>query len=158
MNETIPIDIITPENYKEAKYTPDDIADFLFDHLDQFGDPREQIMSCVKYALGIIAHRQGFILTASEPVTNSDKKAGNLLGIVVVCETGMSGYIPENLLVYIAVDAKTRGRGVGKSLMEKAIETASGDVALHVEPDNPARRLYERIGFTNKYLEMRFKK
>jgi [ribosomal protein S18]-alanine N-acetyltransferase len=70
----------------------------------------------------------------------------------------MSEYVPENLLVYIAVDGKTRGRGIGKSLMEKAVEAARGDVALHVEPDNPARRLYERIGFTSKYLEMRFKK
>ncbi|MDI6402772.1 GNAT family N-acetyltransferase, partial [Balneolaceae bacterium ANBcel3] len=70
----------------------------------------------------------------------------------------MSGFVPDNLLVYIAVDASTRGRGIGKSLMENAIEMADGDVALHVEPDNPAKRLYERIGFTNKYLEMRFKK
>ncbi|HAB28956.1 MAG TPA: GNAT family N-acetyltransferase, partial [Xanthomarina gelatinilytica] len=33
-----------------------------------------------------------------------------------------------------------------------------GDVALHVEPNNPAIKLYESLGFTNKYLEMRLKK
>ncbi len=33
-----------------------------------------------------------------------------------------------------------------------------GDIALHVEPDNPARFLYEKYGFTNKYLEMRYKR
>jgi ribosomal protein S18 acetylase RimI-like enzyme len=42
--------------------------------------------------------------------------------------------------------------------MKRAIELADGDIALHVEPDNPARILYEKLGFTNKYLEMRLKK
>ena len=43
-------------------------------------------------------------------------------------------------------------------MMRKAIEVAKGDIALHVEPDNPAKILYEQLGFTNKYLEMRLKK
>ncbi|MDK2978441.1 MAG: hypothetical protein PWP52_1155, partial [Bacteroidales bacterium] len=32
------------------------------------------------------------------------------------------------------------------------------DVKLHVEYDNPAKRLYERLGMTTKYAEMRLKK
>jgi ribosomal protein S18 acetylase RimI-like enzyme len=70
----------------------------------------------------------------------------------------MSGYIPENILVYIAVDNSQRGKGYGKDLMKKAIELSEGDVALHVEKDNPARFLYEKVGFTNPYIEMRYKK
>ena len=70
----------------------------------------------------------------------------------------MSEYIPENLLVYIAVHKKARGKGVGKELMKRTIDSAKGDIALHVEPDNPAKFLYEKFGFTNKYLEMRYKK
>ena len=81
-----------------------------------------------------------------------------ILGATIVNETGMQGYIPENILVYIAVDNKQRGKGVGKALMQKALGVSRGDIALHVEPDNPARHLYEKIGFTNKYLEMRYKK
>lgn len=150
MTSDFSIERITPENYKQASFSPDQIADFLHEHLDEFRDPRSQIMQCLNYALGFQECRRGFILTAHENET--------ILGTVVICETGMSGYIPENLLVYIAVDAETRGRGIGKKLMEQAIETADGDIALHVEPDNPARRLYERLGFTNKYLEMRLKK
>ncbi|MGN6476242.1 MAG: hypothetical protein ACTHKV_03375 [Flavipsychrobacter sp.] len=42
--------------------------------------------------------------------------------------------------------------------MNAAITQTDGDIALHVEPDNPARQLYEQLGFTNKYLEMRLKK
>ena len=39
--------------------------------------------------------------------------------------------------------------------MQKAIEVTNGDIALHCEPDNPAKFLYEKLGFTSKYLEMR---
>lgn len=81
----------------------------------------------------------------------------HIIGAVVVNQTGMSGYIPENILVYIAVDASVRGQGIGGKLMEQVLKFAKGDIALHVEPDNPAKKLYERIGFTNKYLEMRYK-
>ena len=42
--------------------------------------------------------------------------------------------------------------------MQKAIDYCKGDIALHVEADNPAKHLYEKMGFTNPYLEMRLKK
>jgi GNAT superfamily N-acetyltransferase len=70
--------------------------------------------------------------------------------------TGMQGYIPENILVYVAVDADRRGEGIGKAIVERALEEADGDVKLHVEYDNPAKRLYERLGFASKYAEMRW--
>jgi len=81
-----------------------------------------------------------------------------ILGVVVVNETHMSGYIPENILVYIAVNREARGKGIGGELMRTTIEHAQGDIALHVEADNPAKHLYERYGFTAPYLEMRYKR
>jgi ribosomal protein S18 acetylase RimI-like enzyme len=70
----------------------------------------------------------------------------------------MEGYIPENILVYIAMHKDYRGQGIGKQLMQKAIDSADGNIALHVEPENPAVHLYRKLGFTNKYLEMRLVK
>jgi ribosomal protein S18 acetylase RimI-like enzyme len=64
-----------------------------------------------------------------------------IVGIVIL-NKGMKDFIPENILVYIAVDNSHRGKG-GKQLMEKAISIAEGNIALHVEPDNPAKKLYE---------------
>ncbi|MCH7396796.1 GNAT family N-acetyltransferase [Belliella sp. DSM 107340] len=127
-----------------------EIADFLFTHLEQYGDPHVDIMKCLDYALDQAVDKGGFTVMAREN--------GNIVGAVIMNRTGMSGYIPENILVYIAVDAAQRGKGVGKKLMKTAIDMSNGNIALHVEPDNPARKLYESLGFTNKYLEMRLSK
>lgn len=140
--ETVRLD---PTTGPHARFTNDRIAVFLEEHLDQFGDRKEDIIKCLDYALD--PERGGFVIVAAE--------GDAILGAVVVNETGMSGYIPENILVYIAVDRTQRGKGVGKLLMREALDRAKGAVALHVEPDNPARKLYESLGFTNKYLEMR---
>ncbi|MCB0772088.1 MAG: GNAT family N-acetyltransferase [Flavobacteriales bacterium] len=121
------------------------IASFLTVHLERFGDPEEQVRRALDYALD--PARGGFVLTARE--------GGAIAGAVVVNDTKMGGYIPANILVYIAVDAGQRGKGIGRRLMEAAIANCTGGIALHVEPDNPARQLYESLGFTNKYLEMR---
>lgn len=124
-----------------------EIADFLFEHLGAYGDPKDDIMKCLDYALDSGLQAGGFVILAREN--------GKIVGALVMNKTGMSGYIPENILVYIAVAASQRGKGIGGKIMDMAIKMANGAVALHVEADNPARKLYERLGFTNKYLEMR---
>ncbi len=137
-------------------YTPKDnishaqkkeVADFLFEHLDQFGDEHGAIMRCIDFAMDEETKFGGFLVVAKE----NEKVAG----AVVVNKTGMAGYIPENILVYIAVHKNYRGKGLGKTLMQKTFDQAEGSIKLHVEPENPARFLYEKLGFTSKYLEMR---
>ncbi len=125
------------------------IVDFLHTHLEEYGDSKEDIMRAIDYALSESNLQGGYILRGYE----NDE----LAGIVVMNKTGMKGYIPENILVYIAVDSKMRGKGAGKQLMNKIIELTEGDIKLHVEPENPARFLYEKVGFENKYLEYRYK-
>lgn len=124
------------------------IIDFLFKHLENYRDPRNDIVKAIDYALKITPSFGGFLLVS---YNNS-----RITGAVVVNQTGMKGYIPENILVYIATHKKYRGQGIGKKLMEETIQLAKGDIALHVEPDNPAKFLYEKYGFSNKYLEMRY--
>lgn len=147
-------------NYKEIfldsytgtdlTYTNDRIAQFLYEHLDQYGDPKEHILRAINYSFKKHEMKGGFIVLGLD--------GNDIIGAVVINETGMSGYIPENILVYIAVNTNYRGKGIGKKLMKSALKRAKGAVALHVEPDNPAKFLYEKIGFTNKYLEMRYQK
>ena len=140
--------IINPETGEHSTYTHQTIANFLFTHLEQYGDKVEDILKCIDYAMN--PNKGGNIIVGID----NDK----IVGVVILNNTGMKDFIPENILVYIAVDNSQRGKGFGKKLMQKAIDTAEGNIALHVEPDNPAKGLYEKLGFTNKYLEMRLKK
>ncbi len=138
-------------------YTPNDkltsverirVANFLYEHLGKYGDELKDIKHCLDYAMNEVSNQGGFVIICLH--------GKSIVGVVVVNETGMSGYIPENILVYIATHKKYRGRGIGKTLMRNALKHSKGDIALHVEHDNPAKSLYEKLGFSNKYLEMRY--
>lgn len=122
------------------------IADFLVEQLGEFGDPTSDVLKCLDYAMNSKGSG-GLVILASD--------AGGLDGALVLNHTGMSGYIPEHILVYFAVKEEKRGRGLGKQMLQNLLSQTQGAIALHVEPQNPAKKLYEEFGFSNKYLEMR---
>jgi ribosomal-protein-alanine N-acetyltransferase len=130
---------------EDAIHSNQIIAEFLYTHLEEYGDTIEDILKCIAYVMN--PEKGGNILVGLDE--------NKIVGVVILNNTGMKDFIPENILVYIAVDNSQRGKGFGKQLMQKAISLAEGNIALHVEPNNPAKKLYEKLGFTNKYLEMR---
>jgi len=129
--------------------SPDSVASFLYRALGRFGDDPADIARGMSDALSPAPPGRGFVLLAMD--------GDRLVGALLMLRTGMSGYVPENLLLYVAVDPEERGRGVGSRLCREAAAACDGDVKLHVEYDNPAKRLYERLGFENKYAEMRLR-
>ncbi len=126
------------------------LVGFLETALGKFGDPAAQIRKCVGFALKEYESFGGFLMEMRDE--------SGTVGVSLINRTGMSEYIPENILVYIAVRPESRGKGFGSALLKETVKRAEGNLALHVEPDNPARRLYERNGFSSKYLEMRLYK
>ena len=143
MIETKVFNPIDKPNISEKK----EIIEFLYSHLENYGDSKIAIERAVDYAIKETPSFGGFVL-----ISKNDQK---ISGVVVINKTGMKGYIPENILVYIATHKEQRGKGIGKMLMKETIKLVHGDIALHVEPENPAKFLYEKFGFSNKYLEMR---
>jgi GNAT superfamily N-acetyltransferase len=137
-------------NWNQLHYEIDinELSDFLYTNLDQFRDTKSAIRKAIDYALSEESGKGGFIVVA--------KEADELVGVLVMNQTGMAEYIPEYILVYIAVKADKRGKGIGAEIIKSVLQKVKSPVALHVEYDNPAKRLYEKLGFTTKYAEMRY--
>ncbi|MDN3709621.1 hypothetical protein QW060_21905 [Myroides ceti] len=78
-------------------------VNFLYENLQQYGDPKQDIEKAVMYALNQTEREtSGFVLVAT-----IDEE---IVGVTVVNETGMKDYIPENILVYIATHQDYRGK------------------------------------------------
>jgi len=146
------IKFITIYSYAEFtdKINAVGLIEFLYKYLDRFGDSKEAISECLEYAMSDQSAKGGYVLLAIE--------YDQIVGAVIMIKTGMKLYIPEYFLVYIAVHTDKRNQGLGSKLLNKVYELTNGDIALHVEYDNPAKNLYERAGFTSKYIEMRYNK
>jgi len=146
------MEVITIKNETDfpGQFGRSQLVDFMHESLDEFRDSKKDINNALDYAFSTDPGKGGFVLLGIDN--------GNIVSGLVMNKTGHVGYIPENILVYVATKASERGKGLGRKIITKAIETAGTDIALHVEYDNPAKKLYERLGFISKYAEMRYKK
>ena len=74
------------------------------------------------------------------------ERAGDAIGRLYLHESGA-----ELLLMDISLLPEQRGGGLGGAILADLLALAAGKgkpVSLHVEKFNPARRLYQRFGFT----------
>lgn len=127
--------------------TLDEIAFFIQENSYGHRDSLENINNAINYVFNGVG---GFVLLQY----NDDNK---LIGVAVMNETGMKGYLSNNILVYLAVGKTVVDREVREEIVKHAIEISDGDISLHLEKQNPARFMFEKLGFTNPFLEMRLR-
>ena len=115
------------------------------------GPQFEQVMADPQVSLYI----DGWPRTGDEGVVAEDD-AGRRVGAawyrLFTAEQHGYGFIdPAVPEVTVAVKRSARGRGVGRRLLEELVKRAHSNgisaLSLSVEADNPAVRLYERMGF-----------
>jgi len=128
----------------------DEVTRFFHETMKPYQDSIPDIERAMDYAFSDAKGEGGFLMLA--------ELEGQLAGALLMLNTGMQGYIPENILLFVSVDPSLRGQGLGRELIIHSIAECKGSVKLHVDYDNPAKRLYERLGFTSKYAEMRLKR
>jgi len=148
MSEAIKIHVIRSLDDFPSWTDVDNLAKFIHENIKPYEDTLEDTRRAVEIAIDPDHPKGAFMLIAEE----NQKPVGAL----IMLRTGMKGYVPENILLMVCVHPSMRGRGVGGQIIRKGIEQADGDVKLHVEYDNPAKQVYEKIGFTTKYAEMRY--
>lgn len=85
---------------------------------------------------------------------------GEIAGVLVVSAYTPGGGELRPWITDLTVDPRWAGRGVGAALVTAAaarlIERGDASVGLAVTVGNPARRLYERIGFRRAHEVWRF--
>lgn len=112
---------------------------------------RQAAREAVEYAIKHKPSFGGFVLTIHQN--------RQIIAAVVVNRTGMEGYSPNNLFVYVTFHQDYRNdEATVREVMKKAIDRTDGDIALHVEPGNPALKFYKKLGFKSQYLELRLDK
>lgn len=120
---------------------------FLHETMKPYEDTPEDINRALDYVFPKDKSQGGFLMLAGYQ--------DQLAGALIMLHTGMEGFVPKHLLLFVSVAPELRGQGLGRKIIELATQNLDGDIKLHVEYDNPAKRLYERMGFESKYAEMR---
>ncbi|MBJ6368310.1 GNAT family N-acetyltransferase [Snuella sedimenti] len=123
------------------------LTNFLHEHSGEFRDSKRAIKKSLQYAIKDIAGLGGYVFTI--------ENQSEILGAVVVNKTGMDEYIPENILVYIAVNKAYRGYGIAKTLIDYTLKYCKGDITLYINKNNPVVGLFEEKGFKKRNIEMR---
>jgi ribosomal protein S18 acetylase RimI-like enzyme len=141
------IDVISAGSHTTQIFHKEATAAFLYKQLGRCTDTETAISKAIDYALSSEPGKGGIVLNAIED--------NRLVSALVLTQTGMDDFIPEYILVYVAVHEAMRCKGIGMQLIKKAMECTEGSIALQVKHDNPAIKLYERLGFSSKYREMR---
>jgi len=124
-----------------------EVGRFLEKNLDEYHAPYDNIIKAIQSAIKQRPSFGGFIITAC--------KDHQTIGAIVINTTGMDGYAPQNIIVYLAVHKDHRRKGIGQELLKQAIETAKGDIAIHLAPDHKMLGLYEKLGFQQAAIELR---
>lgn len=124
----------------------DRVVRFLNTEIDPCTDSEGAILKSVQYAIKDRAGLGGYVFEMVEgPET---------IGVAVVNRTGMEDYMPDNILVYLAIKKALQKKGYGRQLLSYALDYCEGEVMLHITKDNPALAFFEKVGFRTQYQEM----
>lgn len=125
------------------------VINFLHEHTPNTS--KSDIRHAIEYALKEIPSFGGFIYTAHQ-----DKQ---LVGVIIATKTGMTGYNAKHLFVFVSLlPLLNISEDSATSLLSRAIDYADGDIALHIKPNNPALKLYQKLGFQAQFVELRLSK
>lgn len=132
---------------KISPYDRHRVVKFLFDNQGDREIEKSDITSAIEYAMKDRPSFGGYVVTT--------EKDNQIIAATVVNKTGMSGYGPENILVYFGTQQDSTYE-MSRALLDKTIKIAKGDIAFLVTPDNPWKNIFRKLGFESKLMEMNY--
>lgn len=134
---------------KITHYERHRVVKFLYDNQGDCEIEKTDIASAIEYAMKDRPSFGGYIVTV--------EKDDQIVAATIVNKTGMTGYGPENILVYFGTQQDSSYE-VNQKMLDKTITVAKGDIAFLVTPDNPWKNIFRKLGFESKLLEMNYSK
>lgn len=111
------------------------VNDFIVDNPSN----KENIRKSLEYATKERMSFGGFVIV--------QKWFGEIVGVSIVNHTGMEGYMPENILTYIAVSDHHKKNGIAKEMIQQVLNYAKGEVAVYLRDRNDLIPAFEHLGF-----------
>ncbi len=134
---------------KISPYDRHRVVKFLYDNQGDCAIEKTDIISAIEYSMKDRPSFGGYVVTV--------EKEDQIVAATVVNKTGMTGYGPENILVYFGTQQDSTYE-VNRKMLDKTITVAKGDIAFLVTPDNPWKNIFRKLGFESKLLEMNYSK
>ena len=139
----------TREDAEIRRATPGDaplVARLLHDFQREFNEPTPDVETLGERYAELLRNREMTVLLAGD----GPDGFAQLRFRPWVYSSGLHAYLEE-----LYVMPAQRGRGLGRALLEAAMEQARGEGATHMElgtseADEAARALYESAGFINR--------
>lgn len=123
------------------------VTNFLHEHSGVFRDSKSAIKKSLLYAIKEIPGLGGYVFVSEHQ--------NEILGVLVINKTGMNEYIPENILVYLVVNANYDEDGIKEKLINYTTNYCKGDIALYINKESPELGWFKEKGFKSRNIEMR---
>jgi ribosomal protein S18 acetylase RimI-like enzyme len=135
-----------PEIRRASPGDAPEVARLLHDFQEEFDEPSPGVETLTDRYRELIRKKEMTVLL----VGAGPDGFGQLRYRPTVYSAGLYAYLEELYVV-----PPLRGQGLGRALLEAAMETARAEGADHMElgtseTDTAARALYESVGFTNR--------
>ena len=101
----VTVQVVRPEAALPSDLDEQQVATFLHEALTPWNDTLSDIRRGLAYARSRAPGRGGQLLLV--------RRDGELVGACVLLRTGMGGYVPGWLLLFVAVSPRHRGLGIG---------------------------------------------
>ncbi len=115
------------------------VVKFLEQQLDERGVDAATLRAAMDHALAPTCGKGGFMILASI--------GERLAGATVVLRRGLAALDAGYRLAYVGVLPELRGRGLGKRLVGKVAQQATGGVEVVLEDGERVTSLFAAVGF-----------